>query len=171
MMLNEIDIYSNEETPYFQTTDKYRIRFVYNLFYKYRNRELLRDIIHLVTSEDTLIKATFCVASYSGGKRYGKKIGVGKFLKITNWKEKIIDYSESFKLIYAEVNFRNEDVFKLISYIIEDRIYGPIVFQTKQYIIYTSTDVLDIMAEEVQINQLKKEFSGLVITIGCLITN
>ncbi|SNZ11576.1 hypothetical protein SAMN05421503_2089 [Terribacillus aidingensis] len=150
-----IDVYNTEITPYFQTTEKNRIRFLSQLFYKYRNRWLLREILGKVLGDSTLIRGTFIVACFNERGRHTNSIGLNKVLKITNWKETIIDYGENFKLIYTEVTFRSEDVFKLISNIIEDRIYGPIVF-----IIYTSTDVLDIMAEEVQINQLKKEFSG-----------
>jgi hypothetical protein len=163
MMLNEIDIYSNEETPYFQTTDKYRIRFVYNLFYKYRNRELLRDIIHTVTSEDTQIKATFCVASYNGGKRYSKKSGIGKLLKIINWKETVREYDEGDSaIVYAAIIIQKEHVCKLIANVIEDRIDGPIIFCAENYIIYVSTDVIDIIHRDyVIIRELKSTYSIL----------
>ena len=161
-MLNDLNIQfdANSETPYFQVRSKERIRFgMENL-----SLNLIKNIIGDILNEDYHINVIFIAGYIVNNKRISSKSKIGKFIDIKNWEETIVREEDSdHRFIYATIrNIERENVIKYCSRILNGHREAYISFYTDKFLIYVSSDVIDIISNnESKINELKDGYSEI----------
>src|SRR5699024_451775 len=160
--LNKLNIKfdSYEETPYFQVSTERRIRFgMENL-----NVNLIKEIIDFVLNKDSNINVIFISEYIVNNKRFSAKSKIGGYIDIKNWKE-TIGYEEDSNdgMIYATIkNIKKQNVKTYCSKIFNGHTGAYISFYTDEFLLYVSTDVIDIVSDnESKVDKLKEKYIGI----------
>ncbi|WP_214729953.1 hypothetical protein [Exiguobacterium sp. s168] len=153
----ELDI--RKPTPYFQSTPERRIRFLMEDL----NASQLKEILQTIFQEDRSIHLLFVAAYIHHHRRYLEKARVGSSIMIRNWKEYIVeDEGAHTGVVYAHVKHIKLD--EIISYCLNVyRGHTPayIVFHDSVFLLYVSTDVVDIIGDATAIKSLKETYVDL----------
>lgn len=160
--LNELNIEFDtyKDTPYFQVSTEKRIRFgMENLSVK-----LIKEIIHFIIHEESNINVIFISEFIVNNKRISAKSNIGRYIDIKNWKETIV-YEDNSKdgIIYATIkNIKKQNVITYCSKIYNDNVGAYISFYTDEFLLYVSTDVIDIISDnESKIDKLKEKYNRI----------
>ncbi|KML00566.1 hypothetical protein [Rossellomorea marisflavi] len=148
-----------EATPYFEVTSNYRIRFLMDTFEN--NINLLKNVLTDTLKNGQTIDTTFISGYIRNKKRYREYIGIGEFIKITNWRETIVK-EEEHDVIYSTITDVNiSDVNKYCQKVANGYREAFIMFYNDDFLIYVSSDVLDIISyESGLISNLKQKYSS-----------
>ncbi|MGG3801175.1 hypothetical protein [Metabacillus fastidiosus] len=152
-----------DETPFFQMEQDERIRFGMEVF-ENCNTKLLTDILKGLFDRQERIDCSFIIGYTYKNKRFREKIRLGDFFKINNWKETVIkNPNEEGAVIYATVkNVKKEEIYKYCKAVSHGCIGVYIAFYNDSFLAYVSTDVLDIMSDNVElIQQLKEQYANV----------
>jgi hypothetical protein len=151
----------SEGTPFFNVSPNHRIRFGMETFEN--NSILLKQVLEDVLIEDQTTDTTFISGYIINNKRYPEKVGIGKFISINNWRETIVKDEElENDVIYSTVsNVNNSEVFKYCQKVAKGYPQAYIMFYNDNFLIYVSSDVIDIISYESDvINNLKEKYSS-----------
>ncbi|PWI22915.1 hypothetical protein [Kurthia sibirica] len=155
-----INFSPNKETPYFQTTNDKRIRFILDELSlqttKYIFKKIYKDkYINTIFISDYILKNKKQYINYK------KKIG--NIIPLKNWEEIIEPYEkddDETKILFAKVKRLN--FIDLYNYSLHLKKGIPelyIVFYSDEFLVYLNSDVIDIISNDKEnINKLKKEF-------------
>ncbi|MDX8045255.1 hypothetical protein SH601_04565 [Gracilibacillus sp. S3-1-1] len=155
-MINNIDFDANKEAPYFQVSTEQRIRWGMERL----SVSLIQQIVADTFGEEDAIHVTF-LSEYITNKRYSTKTNIGKIIKIRNWKETVVkDKTIGESAIYATVkNINRHDVSRYCSAVYLGHREAYIAFYLDDILLYVSSDVIDIIATNVQkIARLKQMY-------------
>ena len=155
----QIELDVRKPTPYFQSTPERRIRFLMEDLTASQLKEILQEIF----KEDKSIHLLFVAAYIHHHRRYLTKAQVGSSITIRNWKEYIVqEEADHTGVVYAHVKHVKLD--EMISYCI--KVYrghsqAYIVFYDSDFLLYVSTDVVDIIGDAIAIKSLKETYVEL----------
>lgn len=153
----ELDI--RKPTPYFQSTPERRIRFLMEDL----NASQLKEILQTIFQKDRPIHLLFVTAYIHRFRRYSAKARVGSSITIRNWKEYIVEDEAAHKgVIYAHV--KDIELNEIISYctnVYRGHTSAYIVFHDSDFLLYVSTDVVDIIGDATAIKSLKETYVDL----------
>lgn len=161
-----VDFYNLDNTPYYQVSGNFRLRVLSDTFHK-KNELLLKELIFLIFNKESRIDSTFISGYIVNGKRRREKVGLGKIFKLKNWKE-IIVKDEVFgeEVIFATV--KGLDRYNIYKYCLKvtsgymNSAY--IIFYNDSFMLYLSSDVLDIISHDDKlINDLKLKLPKEII--------
>ena len=153
----ELDI--RKPTPYFQSTPERRIRFLMEDL----NASQLKEILQTIFQKDRPIHLLFVAAYIHRHRRYSAKARIGSSITIRNWREYIVEGEAAHEgVVYAHVKHVKLD--EIISYCI--KVYrghssAYIVFYDSDFLLYVSTDVVDIIGDTTAIKSLKETYVDL----------
>lgn len=153
-----IDFNSNKEPPYFQVTPEQRIRFGMEDL----NITIIKKIIGDIFNENDNINVIFLSEYIFNNKRFSSKAKVGKIIEIKNWQETIVvDGSINEEVVYATIkNLKLHDITKYCTKIYNGHNEAYISFFTDESLLYVSSDVIDIISNNVcKITCLKEDYS------------
>lgn len=154
-----IDFDCNKETPYFQVTSEQRIRFGMEDL----NITLIQKIVGDVFKENDQLSVIFVSEYIANNKRYSSKSKIGKIIEIKNWHETVVFNDESMGegIVYATIkNLKRIDLIKYCSEIYKGHNEAYISFYNDNYLLYVSSDVIDIISTDVEkIADLKHKYS------------
>ncbi|PAE17365.1 hypothetical protein CHH91_04280 [Virgibacillus sp. 7505] len=156
-----IDIYGREGSVFFQASQENRVRLATDIFSDFNNRKLLKEeIIQRFIYKP--VSLTFLSAYYINDTRIREKLGLGKVLSISNWKEKVISDDEE-RLIYGTIsNLDNTQVLSIIYGVLAEKIASPLTFHNDESIVYVSSDVLDVVTvDDVKVKKFKNKYPDL----------
>ncbi|MCK1988640.1 hypothetical protein MPH48_11055 [Lysinibacillus fusiformis] len=159
-----IEFKNSSTTPFFQVGEKNRIRFGMDVFEG--NAKTLKKIIDFLFVRNEEIESSFIIGDISNlnNKIRYNKIGLNKFLKINNWKEtSVVNDDLKCTIVFASVkNINKNDVFSYCKSIVLGRSQSYIMFYNDTFLLYVSSDVLDIISkEEDNIDTLKINYSDI----------
>lgn len=145
-------------TPYFQSTPERRIRFLMEDL----NASQLKEILQTIFQEDRSIHLLFVAAYIHYHRRYLAKARVCSSITIRNWKEYIVEDEVAHTgVVYAHVKHIKLD--EIISYCLSVyRGHTPayIVSYDSDFLLYVSTDVVDVIGTDVNaIRSLKETYA------------
>ncbi|PFL24893.1 phosphatase [Bacillus cereus] len=148
--------------PFFQVEAKNRIRFDIELFEG--NLRGLRGILtELFKSPDTIdVSFISGYITYGKSKRINEKTKIGRFMKIKNWTETKVDVDDlESTIIFTTIKGVHEDeVYKYCKYVVNGGQQAYISFYNDTYLLYISTDVIDIISPDTSlIEKLKLQYS------------
>ncbi|WP_410503066.1 hypothetical protein RIF24_07445 [Exiguobacterium acetylicum] len=150
----QIELDVRKQTPYFQSTPERRIRFLMEDL----TASQLKNILQTIFQEDRSIHLLFVAAYIHRHRRYSAKARVGSSITIRNWKEHIVqEEADHTGVVYAHVKHVRLD--EIISYCI--KVYrghsqAYIVFFDSDFLLYVSTDVVDIIGDATSISHSRK---------------
>lgn len=153
-----VDFDCNKETPYFQVNSEQRIRFGMEDL----NINLIRKIVEDVFKENDNLSVIFLSEYITNNKRYSSKSKIGKIIEIKNWHETVVnDESIGEGVVYATINnLDRNDVIKYCSKIYKGHKEAYISFLNENFLLYVSSDVIDIISKNVDIIvSLKEKYS------------
>ncbi|WP_252312872.1 hypothetical protein [Sinobaca sp. H24] len=138
-----------DSTPYYQASPDNRIRISCDN-YNNKNWKHLKNLIYTLFHEDSETNLTLEVGTIRNNKRIPIKTGIGKFFHITNWKEDIVYHSElDMSFIIATIkNVDADDIYKYGRRVASGHKDSYIVFYNQTFLMYISTDVIDIISKE-----------------------
>jgi len=154
----EFDI--RKPTPYFQSTPERRIRFLMEDL----NASQLKEILQTIFQEDRSTQLLFVAAYIHRHRRYLAKARVGSSITIRNWKEYIVEEEATHAgVVYAHVkHVRLEEVASYCVKVYRGHTPAYIVFHDSDFLLYVSTDVVDIIGTDVNaIRSLKETYAVL----------
>ncbi|MCA1318354.1 phosphatase [Bacillus tianshenii] len=158
-IFHDIDI-TDPAPPYFQVDESRRIRFCLTVLEK--NPGLLKKIFKgLELESHTKLDCTFISAYESDGIEQKEKLHLGRRFAITNWKESRI-WNDDLECTCVYTTITNLSASNLYNYMIalmrghQRQLY--ICFYNEAYLLYESSDVLDILSSETNIRSLKSLF-------------
>lgn len=153
-----IDFDYNKEIPFFQSNSEKRIRFDIDKL----NKDTLKNIISQLYA-DNEIEILFVSEYIEKGKRISSKSKIGKIIKITNWLELVsFDKETNEGAIYANIKrLKQKDVYNYCLSVKRGFNEAYIVFFNDVFLMYVSSDVIDIISNENNISNLKKEYYEL----------
>ncbi|QZY88195.1 hypothetical protein [Exiguobacterium acetylicum] len=153
----ELDI--RKPTPYFQSTPERRIRFLMEDL----TASQLKEILQTIFQKDRPIHLLFVAAYIHRFRRYSAKARVGSSITIRNWKEYIVEDEGAHKgVIYAHV--KDIELNEIISYctnVYRGYTSAYIVFHDSVFLLYVSTDVVDVIGDATSIKSLKETYVDL----------
>ncbi|WPK12742.1 phosphatase [Lysinibacillus louembei] len=158
--INEFNI-----TPFFQSKEELRIRFGTEVFKG--NIKTLEEIINYLFNRNEEIESTFIIGSKFNMQNEIKynKIGLKSFFEITNWNEVLIESDDlEGTVVFATIGgLKPSGIFQYCKSIILGRIpQAYIMFYNNSFLLYISTDVLDIISKkEEDIIALKNNYSKI----------
>ncbi len=148
------------DTPYFQATLEQRIRFGMDEL----NITLIRKIMEVVFKEEDKINVIFVSEYITNNKRYSSKSKIGKIIDIRNWHETVVeDETTGEGEVYVTIkNLNRHDVMKYCIAIYKGHKEAYISFSNDTFLLYVSSDVIDIISNNVEkIENLKQNYSDL----------
>ncbi len=157
-----IDFDCVKGTPFFQVHPDNRIRFdIYEIALAD-----FKSIINEVFPERKDINAIFISAYIFNGKRRSAKSRVGRTFQLNNWNEYIAAKDKNNAVVYASVkNLSSSDVYNYCLSIRKGGRPAYISFYSNDYLLYVSTDVIDIISNDsMNIAKLKDDYNGLYNT-------
>lgn len=148
--------------PYFQVSDEHRIRFGYEKM----KGSLIKQIITETYSNDSF-NMEFLLSVIEGDYIQTEKTNLGRYFKITNWKE--VFHKGEEEVDYINVNVKNIDLKPLIKYITNvvcgNERESFIIFYSSDKIIYICNDVIDIVSHDTKfIEDFKSKYEGIYDT-------
>ncbi|ART75108.1 hypothetical protein B4U37_03185 [Sutcliffiella horikoshii] len=155
----DIDI-TNPAPPYFQVDDSQRIRFGWTVLEE--NPGMLKRIFESLKLEKQIaVDCTFLSAYESEAFKQKEKLHLGRKFVITNWKENKI-WSDDLECtcVYTTItNLNGESLYRyMIGLMKGHQRQLHICFYNESYLLYTSSDVLDIVSSDSNISILKEAF-------------
>lgn len=162
MKILDVNFADMTATPFFQVEAKNRIRFDIELFEG--NLRGLRGILtELFKSPDTIdVSFISGYITYGKSKRINEKTKIGRFMKIKNWTETKVDVDDlESTIIFTTIKGVHEDeVYKYCKYVVNGDQQAYISFYNDTYLLYISTDVIDIVSPDTSlIEKLKLQYS------------
>ncbi|EFV74621.1 hypothetical protein MKY20_24335 [Cytobacillus sp. FSL W8-0315] len=156
----EVDFTNIDITPYFQVKAENRIRFGLEVFEDHGTR-LLQDILNDVFLESSSVSASFITGYIYKNKRSSLKTGLGEIVKISNWKESLIeDPINERTIIFGTINnLQPKHIFAYTKMIIQGHRQSYIIFYNDDVLIYVSSDVVDIITDKNLITNLKSKYN------------
>ncbi|MEE6134466.1 hypothetical protein CHN50_09710 [Priestia aryabhattai] len=157
-----IDFDYTKGIPFFQVHQNNRIRFdLYEL-----SLADFKSIINEVFPERKDINAIFISAYIFNGKRRSAKSRVGLTFQLNNWKEYIVGEDKNNAVVYASIkNLSSNDIYNYCLSIRKGGRPAYISFYSNDYLLYVSTDVIDIVSNDtMNIAKLKDDYNGLYDT-------
>ena len=157
----DIDFDCQKVTPFFQSKPDHRIRFDIEKLKK----TTLQIIIESMFDEGEEIEM-IVVSQYitDNGKRFSSKSSIGKVISIKNWNETtVIDKETNEGVVYANIKRLNRaDVQNYCLAVKKGLRVAYISFYSETFLLYVSSDVIDIIANnEDKISMLKESYSEL----------
>lgn len=161
-----VEIYDLRASPYFQVEASKRIRFSSEDF-NWNNWGNLKYLIYLTFEGEEKIDSTFIIGDIIHNRKVYNKIGLGKFFEINNWSEEII-YEEDMEeeIIFATVkNVSRNEIYKYVRSITSGfNREAYITFHSEHFLLYISSDVLDIISnDEKNIEKIKRNISTSIV--------
>ncbi|WP_392397254.1 hypothetical protein [Robertmurraya massiliosenegalensis] len=158
-----IDFDCTGQTPFFQVHQDNRIRFIIDKL----TIADLKLIIHQVFNEGKDINAIFISEYIFNGRRKSAKSKVGQVIYLKNWKEHVVlEDDTNDGIVYATI--KNVDPVDVYNYCLIARkglSTAYISFYSDEYLLYVSTDVIDIISNEgTNIAKLKDNYKNLYDT-------
>ncbi|RAI81398.1 hypothetical protein BFS35_007450 [Macrococcoides goetzii] len=158
----EIHFGIDKPIPYFQVSDEHRIRFGYEKM----NGSLIKQIITDTYSDDNF-DMEFLLSVIEGDYIQTEKTNLGRYFKITNWKE--VFHKGEEDVDYINVIVKNIDLQPLIKYITNvvcgNEREAFILFYSLNKIIYVCNDVIDIVSHDTKfIEDFKSKYEGIYDT-------
>lgn len=153
-----IDFDYNKEIPFFQSNSNERIRFDIEKL----DKDILKKIIsHLY--DDNEIEILFVSEYIEKGKRISSKSKIGKIIKITNWLESVsFDKETNEGAVYANIKrLKQKDVYNYCLSVKRGFNEAYIIVFNDVFLMYVSSDVIDIISNENNISNLKREYYEL----------
>lgn len=148
-------------TPYFQVNDSERIRFSMTEFEQ--NPGILKQVFrYLIQWEESL--ACLFISGYERADGiHRERLGLGKIVKITNWKNhKRWNEDLGAYIIYTQVNsLRASEIYRYFLKLMRGHRHLFICFYNVEYLVYVNNDVLDILSAESNITLLKEQLDEL----------
>ncbi|MGK0554194.1 hypothetical protein [Macrococcus capreoli] len=159
---NYIKFGIDKPTPYFQVSDEYRIRFGYERM----KGSLIKRIITETCSNDSF-NMEFLLRVIDGHYIQTEKTNLGRYFKITNWKE--VFHKGEEEIDYVNVIVKGIDLNSLIKYVTNvvcgNERESFIIFYSSDKIIYVSNDVIDIVSRDTEfIQKMKVKYEGIFDT-------
>ena len=153
----KIDFDCNKETPFFQSSSENRLRFILDKL----NNDILKDFVYKIYNNDEIEMLFVSEYISDKGKRIRSKSQIGKVIKINNWSELVsFDKETNEGIVYANVKrLKYSDVYNYCSAVKRGLKGAYIVFFSDKYLMYVSSDVIDIISTENNINHLKKDYN------------
>lgn len=152
---NKITFDLDNEIPFFQVGDKYRVRFGIDDFNREEMKCLIREVFPNKMSCSLLTE--ILTPTYSK-----EKTNIGKYIGITNWKED--KYFSDVEYIIATI--REVEPKELLNYslYIKRGLASPFIcFHDKKSVYYISDSVIDIVSSSTDfIELIKGEYQGRV---------
>ncbi|PLR70580.1 hypothetical protein [Bacillus sp. UMB0728] len=155
-----IDFTNIDITPFFQVKDENRVRFGLEIF-ETQGTELLKNLIMDILPADSSVSSSFISGYLYKNKRTSLKTGLGRILKISNWKETEVSDNEKTTIFGTVNGLRPEHIFEYTKMIINGLPQSYIIFYNDQTLIYVSSDVIDIISEVDLINSLKSKYNNI----------
>ena len=150
--------FNDEQTPFFQVNSNNRIRFGLSEI----SYVELKSVLDYIFKEVDTVDMVYLVANIISNKYIYTKTAVRKSIFIRNWEE-IVEENEEARHLYAIV--KNIDITQVQKYalsIYKGRRAAYLAFYLKDRLVYISSDVVDIISDDVQfISHLKEKFSNL----------
>lgn len=161
MKILDVNFSDMTATPFFQVEAKNKIRFDIELFEG--NLRGLRGILtELFKSPDTIdVSFISGYITYGKSKRINEKTKIGRFMKIKNWAETKVDVDDlESTIIFTTIKGVHEDeVYKYCKYAVNGGQQAYISFYNDTYLLYISTDVIDIISPDTSlIEKLKIQY-------------
>ncbi|WP_414044112.1 hypothetical protein ACMGE9_04780 [Macrococcus sp. EM39E] len=160
MKIEDKEIYFgiDKPTPYFQLRDKHRIRFGHEKM----KGSLIKQIITDIYSNDNF-NMEFLLKVIEGHYIHNEKTNLGRYFKITNWKE--VFHKGAEEVDYINVIVKGIELKALIKYITKvicgNERESFIIFYSSDKIIYVRSDVIDIVSHDTKfIEEMKKKYEG-----------
>lgn len=155
----EIHFGIDKPVPYFQVSDEHRIRFGYEKM----KGSLIKQIITDTYSNDSF-NMEFLLSVIEGDYIQTEKTNLGRYFKITNWKE--VFHKGEEDVDYINVIVKNIDLQPLIKYITNvvcgNERSSYIIFFSSDKLIYVSSDVMDIVSHDTAfIERLKEKYKDI----------
>ena len=150
--------FNDEQTPFFQVNSNNRIRFGLSEI----SYVELKSVLDYIFKEVDTVDMVYLVAYIISNKYIYTKTAVRKSILIRNWKE-ITEENEEVRNIYAIV--KNIDITQVQKYALSIYKGGRaayLAFYLKDRLVYISSDVVDIISDDVQfISHLKEQYANL----------
>lgn len=142
--------------PYFQVKDEHRIRFGYEKMKGILIKQIITD-----TYADDSFNMEFLLKVIEGHYIQNEKSNLGRYFKITNWKE--VFHKGEEEIDYINVIVKGVELKPLIKYITKvicgNERESFIIFYSSDKIIYVSSDVIDIVSHDTKfIEEMKKKY-------------
>lgn len=160
-----VEFTNTDIVPFFQVNKDNRIRFVMDNFINHKAK-LLGEIVNDIFGEDSI--KTFFISGYilQNNKRISLKTGLGKILKISNWKEILYKKSadDDHTVIFGEIDKLNrEHVITYCKKIAHGKLKESyIIFYTDDFLLYVNSDVVDIVSPDIKkIYNLKTKYNNV----------
>lgn len=159
MLKGSIQFAIDKPIPYFQVSDEHRIRFGYEKM----KGSLIKQIITETYANDSF-NMEFLLRVIEGHYIQTEKTNLGRYFKITNWKE--VFHKGEEDVDYINVIVKNIDLKPLIKYITNvvcgNERSSYIIFFSSDKLIYVSTDVMDIVSHDTAfIERLKEKYKDI----------
>lgn len=152
-----IDFDVTKETPYFQVDTQHRVRFAMEDI----NVPLLKDVLNTVFQENQNLSLIFASEYIVNNVRRSSKAKLGKYLTIRNWKEHVVQNEMSGEgTVYIQVNHLDKDeVMKYCIQVYRGHPQSYIAFFNHDFLVYVSTDVIDIISDDSEkVKKLKERY-------------
>ncbi|MER2125242.1 MAG: hypothetical protein ABS936_14380, partial [Exiguobacterium indicum] len=123
----------------------------------------LKEILQTIFQEDRPIHLLFVAAYIHRFRRYSAKARVGSSITIRNWKEYIVeDEGAHTGVVYAHVkDIKLDEVISYCLNVYRGHTPAYIVFYDSVFLLYVSTDVVDIIGDATAIKSLKETYAEL----------
>ncbi|UTR13215.1 hypothetical protein MM221_11180 [Salipaludibacillus sp. LMS25] len=148
-----------EQTPFYQADGNLRFR-IESGFYGHKNWKYLKKLIYKLFDKNEQIYASFLSGGIVNEKRIYSKTGLGKYIKIVNWKEDVV-YNRDSNMHFVITTIQNvqpEEIYKYSRTVTTGHKEAYTVFYNETYLMYISNDVIDIIGkEESSIREIKKQ--------------
>lgn len=134
------------------------------IFMKYRWLILKASLTKSFRRKD--INAIFISQYIFNGKRQSAKSKVGRILQLNNWQEHVVAEDENNAVVYASIKkLSSIDVYNYCLSIRKGRRPAYISFYSNDYLLYVSTDVIDVISNDTtNVAKLKDDYKGLYDT-------
>lgn len=148
-------------TPFFQVNDSERIRF--SMAELEKNPGTLKQVFHYLFQWEESLACLFISGYETAGGIRRERLGLGKIVTITNWKNhKRWNEDLGAYIIYTQVNsLRASEIYRYFLKLMRGHMPLYICFYNEEYLVYVNNDVLDILSAESKITLLKKRFDEL----------
>lgn len=158
-----VDFDCNKITPFFQSTNGYRIRFDIGKLEK----TVLQTIINSIYEQDEEIEMIFISEYIINRKRISSKSNISKIITIRNWKEiPIVDEETNEGVVYVNIKrLKRSDIYNYCLAIKKGFREVYISFFSDTFLFYVSSDVIDIISNDgSKISKLKEKYVELYDT-------
>ncbi|WP_214818853.1 hypothetical protein [Exiguobacterium sp. s131] len=147
-----------KETPYFQVDSAHRIRFSMDEL----NLSLLKDILKSIFECSQPLHLMFVSEYIMDNVRCSSNSKLGRYLTIRNWKEHaVVDEFSGDGAVYTLIrNLNLTEVMNYCTQVYKGDTQAYIAFYNDDFLMYVSTDVVDIVSwDDIKIQNLKEKYA------------